>query len=322
MPNEKKFVKRVRKSKRNGEDDRKGAKKGTLGKKTKKTKAHQADPFNVAARFAKIEKAKKINKPIVEDDLDKQSVPRAFKDMQAAREKMKLAEVEGKNKKAVNHPSGVSRIEAESNKLGFQKKYNEDDRQLVRRVAYESNQAIEEQAMLAKFGMAGRSQKEINKDMQDIKDTKQRKKDVKKQLHERRIANIKTKEEKVAKEKEALKLKRRRSKMSAEEIAEEEKELAIAASKQAKLDKPKVVVPTSRFKINEWEKEEDIPHREFKKMIEKSDKLGRVNDARINVKEKIKFNEVVSEPPKFSKALVQTLLKKSKQKSFGGRVTL
>uniref|UniRef100_A0A0K0E3A2 60S ribosomal subunit assembly/export protein LOC1 n=1 Tax=Strongyloides stercoralis TaxID=6248 RepID=A0A0K0E3A2_STRER len=194
MPNVKKFVTRIRKSRRNGQEDRKGPKVGRVGKKSKKSKARAGDPFNVTARQNKIVEMKKINKPIAEDELDVQKPPRSFKMMQAAKEKMKeLEEKKHKNKKT------ISKVAEISEKLGFTKKRNENDSQLIRRVANKINREVMDQTILAKYGLAGKDQKELNKDLEELNAEKKRKKEAKRFLHERRIANLKAKEKKILK---------------------------------------------------------------------------------------------------------------------------
>uniref|UniRef100_A0A0N5C1W1 60S ribosomal subunit assembly/export protein LOC1 n=1 Tax=Strongyloides papillosus TaxID=174720 RepID=A0A0N5C1W1_STREA len=194
MSKVKKFVTRVRKSKRNGQEDRKGPKRGTIGKKTKKSKIRVGDPFNVAARQSKLVEMHKINKPISEEELDVQKPPRSFKQMQWAKEKMK--EIESKKGKNKKNASMVTEV---SEKLGFSKKRHEDDSQFVRRIANEVNREVMEKTILAKYGLAGRNQKELDSDLEKLKAEKQRIKEAKRTLHERRIANLKKKEEKIIK---------------------------------------------------------------------------------------------------------------------------
>uniref|UniRef100_A0A0K0F4Z3 60S ribosomal subunit assembly/export protein LOC1 n=1 Tax=Strongyloides venezuelensis TaxID=75913 RepID=A0A0K0F4Z3_STRVS len=194
MSKVKKFVTRVRKSKRNGQEDRKGPKRGTIGKKTKKSKIRAGDPFNVAARQSKLVEMHKINKPISEEELDVQKPPRSFKQMLWAKEKMK--EIESKKG---NNKKNASMVTEVSEKLGFSKKRHEDDSQLVRRIANEVNREVMEKTILAKYGLAGRSQKELDSDLEKLKAEKQRIKEAKRTLHERRIANLKAKEKKIIK---------------------------------------------------------------------------------------------------------------------------
>ncbi|CEF67720.1 Hypothetical protein SRAE_2000238100 [Strongyloides ratti] len=194
MSKVKKFVTRIRKSKRNGTEDRKGPKIGRIGKKSKKSKIRAGDPFNVAARQSKLININKINKPINEEELDVQKPPRSFKMMQAAKEKMK--EIESKKQK---NKKTVSKVTEISGKLGFVKKHYEDDSQLVRRVANKINSDVMEQTILAKYGLAGRNQKELDKDLLELEAEKKRKKEAKKILHERRIANLRAKEKKIVK---------------------------------------------------------------------------------------------------------------------------
>uniref|UniRef100_A0A0N4ZFR5 Uncharacterized protein n=1 Tax=Parastrongyloides trichosuri TaxID=131310 RepID=A0A0N4ZFR5_PARTI len=302
MSKVKKFANHIRKAKRNGEADRRGPKRGPIGKKTKKSKMRAADPFNVAARQAKLHDLNKINKPISETELDVQKVPRSIREILKAKEKIKEQKEmmkQNKDKKV------ISKITEVTEKLGFKKKRYEDDSQLIRRVVIETNQAVEEQAILAKYGLAGRSQKELDKDMKEYKEKQQKKKETKKMLHERRIANIKAKEEKELKEKEAAKERRRRAKFG--DIETDDQKNVEMTSKEFKVKKFVKEAPKSRFEINPWEKNEKITSKQRRKMLKESDKEIREKEAKVFKKDNIKFGEVANEPPKFSVKLLRKL---------------
>uniref|UniRef100_A0A1I7ZR52 Coiled-coil domain-containing protein 86 n=1 Tax=Steinernema glaseri TaxID=37863 RepID=A0A1I7ZR52_9BILA len=197
----------------------------------KRNKLKSVDPFNTQVDVNKEKLEQKRNNAPSVNQLDEQSLPRAWDHVHAWKD-------DGKIKKRSKKKKNLSVVELESKKIGIEKRPFETTKRFLQRVNAITQREMQEAKDKARFGMAGRDRKEVAEDEKALDEDLKRKKAVKKEQVKNLMANRKG-----AKEQRVLDKKAERTAEVAARKAEVERQKRAEVHKQrrrlAKISKPK-----------------------------------------------------------------------------------
>ncbi|KAK0419260.1 hypothetical protein QR680_014046 [Steinernema hermaphroditum] len=158
----------------------------------KRNTLKSVDPFNTQAEANKEQLAKKHNDTPSVSQLDDQSVPRTWVDVNAWKNDDKL-------KKRSKKRNKTSIVEQESRKIGIERRPFETTKRFMQRVNAITFRAMCEEKDKAHFGIAGRDRNEVADEEKQMDEDLKRKKAVRKEQVKNLMANRKgAKEQRIA----------------------------------------------------------------------------------------------------------------------------
>ncbi|CAI5449363.1 unnamed protein product [Caenorhabditis angaria] len=271
-----------------------------IPKKNRK-KLKSVDPFNTKANAKHNLPGKKNQNSAPENLKDEQPLTKVQKEMMEPKKMLDKAEVKKKKKQK-------NAVLREAENLGLKKGRFETVERFVRRVEGIMHSRINEKMAIAKHGLAGRDQNEIDADYKKIEDAEKRRKDQEKREIDNKIKEARKKREKEEKRREEVEKIKEERKRKMQEIEEEENE---DEDEEEDDEKPKK-------KVKKVEKSKKERRKETLKSRKDAETKTRANEAILNSKEVIAFGERYDAPPVFGghlKKKFEPLLAKAGQKT-------
>ncbi|CAI2351650.1 unnamed protein product [Caenorhabditis sp. 36 PRJEB53466] len=284
-----------------------------IPKKNRK-KLKSVDPFNTKANAQRYQDAKKIRNIAPTNLKDEQPLTKSMMNMMSQNNPIVTKEEAKKKKKQKNA------VLKQAEELGLKKGKFETVSRFVRRIEGTLHSRINEQMAIAKHGLAGRKQEEIDADYAKIDEKEKRKKDQEKREIENKIKEARKKREQDAKRKEESEKAKEQRKVAkrkmTEEVEEEEEEEKGSESDEVEDEerKPKKGKKEEK-KVRLSKKERRKETLKARKTDEQKRKAG---EALINSQEVIAFGERYDAPPVFAghlKKKFEPLMAKAGQKT-------
>lgn len=291
-----------------------------IPKKNRK-KLKSVDPFNNKANAARFQDKKKQSNQAPTNLKDEQPLSKALQNLIA---KPIVTKVEAKKKKKQKNA-----VLKQAEELGMKKGKFETISRFVKRIEGTLHSRINEQIAIAKHGMAGRKQEEIDADYKVLEDAEKRKKDQEKREIENKIKDAKKKREQEAKRRDdadKAKEKKKAEKWKAiveEEEEKEEKEKNVDEDsddededESQKPKKQKVENEGDGKKASKMSKKDR--RKETLKARKTDEQKRKAGEALINSREVIEFGERYDAPPTFAghlKKKFEPLMAKAGQKT-------
>ncbi|CAB3405850.1 unnamed protein product [Caenorhabditis bovis] len=284
-----------------------------IPKKNRK-KLKSVDPFNTkAAALKAVEKTAKNDAPT--KSLDEQPLTKAQKKLMAPG--LIVDKKEAKKKK--KEKNSVLR---EAEKLGLKKGRFETVERFVRRVEGIMYNRIHENIAIAKQGLAGRKQEEIDADYAKIDEKEKRKKEQEKREIQNKIKEAKKRREQEAEKKEEMLKSKEQRKLAKRQIGEHQEEEEEKSDIDDEEEHEDDDAPVPKKSKNDKEKTEKLSkknrRKEFLKNRKVDEKIRKADDAILNAKEIVAFGERYDAPPVFGgdlKKKFEPLMAKAGQKT-------
>uniref|UniRef100_A0A8R1I0L6 Uncharacterized protein n=1 Tax=Caenorhabditis japonica TaxID=281687 RepID=A0A8R1I0L6_CAEJA len=187
-----------------------------IPKKNRK-KLKSVDPFNMKANAAKFNDPKRSRNNAPEKIKEEQPLTNAMKQLMAEHNPI-ITKQEAKKKKKQRNA-----VLRQSEELGLKKGRFETVSRFAKRIEGTLHSRISETIAIAKHGLAGRKQEEIDADYAKIDEAEKRKKDQAKREIENKIKEAKKKREQEAKKREEAEKAKELRKAAKRKLEEEEK---------------------------------------------------------------------------------------------------
>ncbi|EFO87354.1 hypothetical protein CRE_31425 [Caenorhabditis remanei] len=290
-----------------------------IPKKNRK-KLKSVDPFNNKANAARFQEGNKKSNQAPASLKDEQPLTKAMKSMISLNNPIVTKEDLKKKKKQKNA------VLKQAEELGMRKGKFETVNRFVKRIEGTLHSRINEGIAIAKHGLAGRKQEEIDADYKKIDDAEKRKKDQERREIENKIKEAKKKREEEAKRRDEMdkareqrKAEKRKLKETPEESEDVEEEEEDDSDDDEDGPKPK----KNAEKPEETQKK--APKLSKKERRKETLKARRTDEQQrkdgemlINSRELIEFGERYDAPPTFNGALkkkFEPLMAKAGQKT-------
>ncbi|ULT98169.1 hypothetical protein L5515_012848 [Caenorhabditis briggsae] len=292
-----------------------------IPKKNRK-KLKSVDPFNNKANAARFQDNNKKSNQAPANLKEEQPLTKAMKNMMAANNPIVTKEDVKKKKKQKNA------VLKQAEELGMKKGKFETVNRFVKRIEGTLHSRINEQIAIAKHGLAGRKQEDIDADYKKIEDAEKRKKDQEKREIENKIKEAKKKREEEARRREEAdkakeqrkaekrKLKEQEEKEEKEEEEEGDEEEGSDSDDDDDGPKPKKIQKEESKKAQKLSKKER--RKETLKARKTDEQKRKAGEAVMNSREVIEFGERNDAPPTFNGALkkkFEPLMAKAGQKT-------
>ncbi|CCD66711.1 DUF1014-domain-containing protein [Caenorhabditis elegans] len=285
-----------------------------IPKKNRK-KLKSVDPFNNKANAARFKDKNKNSNQAPVSLKDEQPLTKAAKNLMGSG--ITTKEEVKKKKKQKNA------VLAQAEELGMKKGKFETVNRFVKRIEGTLHSRINEQIAIAKHGLAGRKQEEIDADYKIIEDAEKRKKEQEKREIENKIKEARKKREQEARrleEVEKLKEQKKAEKRKMKEALEKEEEEESfdedeVSEKRAKIEKSTEKGGSEKATTKLSKKDR---RKETLKARKSDEQKRRAGEALINSREIIEFGERNDAPPTFGGALkkkFEPLMAKAGQKT-------
>ncbi|EGT53877.1 hypothetical protein CAEBREN_12653 [Caenorhabditis brenneri] len=292
-----------------------------IPKKNRK-KLKSVDPFNNKANAARFQDKNKSSNQAPANLKDEQPLTKAMMNMMSTNNPIVTKEDLKKKKKQKNA------VLKQAEELGMKKGKFETVTRFVKRIEGTLHRKINDQIAIAKHGLAGRKQADIDADYKILEDAEKRKKDQEKREIENKIKEAKKKREQEAKRREEAdraKEQRKADKRKLKEEKEKEKEESMDEEENSDDSDDEDGQKKKKVQKVEEEKNKKAPklskkerRKETLKARKTDEQKRKAGEAIMNSREVIEFGERYDAPPTFGghlKKKFEPLMAKAGQKT-------